>query len=205
MRKIFLVFVICFCVIAVKAQIGYQVSLLNSATGEPRANITVRALVEITDAKGGVVYSGSQNATSNDFGVLALTVGDKRLFDKLDTGKLPLYISVSVDGILIGKSQILNVPVACVAEKIKSSFVKEDIEGTWIAIEPYSRKKVCNFDNQGTYVLDCYEKEELYDQYKGVFEIDGNNLYLYSIDGGMSMLRWYDIAIYSSSLKFDKK
>ena len=33
-----------------QAQIGYQVSLLNSATGEPRANVLVAAEVTITNS-----------------------------------------------------------------------------------------------------------------------------------------------------------
>lgn len=102
------------------AQIGYQVSLLNTATGEPRANVTVNARVEITDSKDNILFSGTQQATSNDFGVLQLTVGDADTFSKADTGNMPFFISVTVDGMLIGKSQILSVPVAEVANKLKS-------------------------------------------------------------------------------------
>ncbi|OKZ26360.1 MAG: hypothetical protein BHV84_07510 [Prevotella sp. AG:487_50_53] len=47
------------------AQVGYQVSLLNTATGEPRANTTVNAKVEITDSQDNVIFSGTQQATSN--------------------------------------------------------------------------------------------------------------------------------------------
>ena len=114
-----------------KAQIGYQVSLLNKATGEPRANTTVNATITITDSQDGIVYTGTQRATSNDFGVLSLAVGNADTFQKVDTGKLPLYISVSVDGTLIGKTQILSVPVAEVANRLKSSFTKENLIGTW--------------------------------------------------------------------------
>ena len=42
-----------------KAQIGYQVSLLNKATGEPRANTTVNATITITDSQDGIVYTGT--------------------------------------------------------------------------------------------------------------------------------------------------
>ena len=61
---------------AAAAQVGYQVSLLNTATGEPRANTAVNAKVEITDSQENIIFSGTQKATSNDFGVLQLTVGD---------------------------------------------------------------------------------------------------------------------------------
>ena len=113
------------------AQVGYQVSLLNTATGEPRANTTVNAKVEITDSQDNVIFSGTQQATSNDFGVLQLSVGDADTFNKADTGKMPFFISVTVDGLLIGKSQILSVPVAEVANRMKSSFTMDDLLGTW--------------------------------------------------------------------------
>ena len=110
---------------AAAAQVGYQVSLLNTATGEPRANTAVNAKVEITDSQDNIIFSGTQKATSNDFGVLQLTVGDAETFSKADTGKMPFFISVTVDGLLIGKSQILSVPVAEVANKVKSTFSLE--------------------------------------------------------------------------------
>ena len=101
---------------AAQAQIGYQVSLLNTATGEPRANVTVNAQVTITDSQDNTIYTGSQQATTNDFGVLSLAVGDANTFANADTGKMPFFISVSVDGTLIGRSQILFKGVVRVAE-----------------------------------------------------------------------------------------
>lgn len=132
MKKILYIVVASISMIATsaKAQIGYQVSLLNTATGEPRAGVTVDANITITDSKGGVVHTSTQRATTNDFGVLSLTVGDADTFKKVDTGKLPFFIAVAVDGTLIGKSQILSVPVAEIANKVASSFTLEDLVGT---------------------------------------------------------------------------
>ena len=113
-----------------RAQIGYQVSLLNTATGEPRAGVTVNAAVTITDVADKVVYSGSQQVTSNDFGVLSLVVGNADTFANADYSKLPFFISVSVDGTLIGKSQILSVPVAEYAKRT-GELTKEKLVGTW--------------------------------------------------------------------------
>ena len=53
--------------LAVHAQIGYQVSLLNSKTGESHVNETVSVKIEITDSEGSMIYSANQNATTNDF------------------------------------------------------------------------------------------------------------------------------------------
>ena len=129
LTSLFLLFA--FVMIA-QAQVGYQVSLLNTATGEPRANVTVNAQVTITDSQDKTIYNGTQKATSNDFGVLSLTVGDANTFAEAGTSKWPLFISVTVDGTLIGKSQILSVPIAEVANNLKSSFTKEDLIGTWV-------------------------------------------------------------------------
>lgn len=192
-----------------KAQVGYQVSLLNKATGEPRANTTVNATITITDSQDGIVYTGTQRATSNDFGVLSLAVGNADTFQKVDTGKMPLFISVSVDGTLIGKTQILSVPMAEVASKLKSSFTKEDLLGTWkMSYTDYGKthyeavtfssndsferiyKIIYNDGSYAPYVI----------TYPGTYEIEGNTIFLYYPStltdpkgkSGCDILRWHD-------------
>ena len=114
------------------AQIGYQVSLLNSATGQPRAGETVTVDIKLTNCENTTVYTTQQKATSNDFGVLSLSVGDAKTFDELDWNKLPLYIEVSIDGVLIAKSQVLSVPVAEYAKKSGFVLTKELLASkTW--------------------------------------------------------------------------
>lgn len=105
------------CGVTSYAQIGYQVSLLNSATGEPRANETVSVSVAITNSEDTQIFSSTQSATTNDFGVLSLQIGNSTTFDNVDWSKLPLFISATVDGVMVGKSQILNVPVAEAAKR----------------------------------------------------------------------------------------
>lgn len=189
------------------AQIGYQVSLLNTATGEPRANVTVNVRVEITDSKDNILFSGTQQATSNDFGVLQLTVGDADTFSKADTGNMPFFISVTVDGMLIGKSQILSVPVAEVANKLKSSFTIDDLLGTWGNVnDNYNAKnsRMYVFYKNGT--VDYIEKEydgTYTDSYN--YEIDGNNIYIYDNHGLQSRIRFIKGAIYSESYEFSKQ
>ena len=89
MRKI-LLFVFLLWTEFIYAQIGYQVSLLNSATGQPRAGETVTVDIKLTNSENATVYTTQQKATSNDFGVLSLSVGDANTFDELDWNKLPL-------------------------------------------------------------------------------------------------------------------
>lgn len=170
---------------AAAAQVGYQVSLLNTATGEPRANTAVNAKVEITDSQDNIIFSGTQKATSNDFGVLQLTVGDAETFSKADTGKMPFFISVTVDGLLIGKSQILSVPVAEVANKVKSTFSIDELVGTWVFKAPDEETNfffIFNKDMTMTYSYGDYQGEILYtDDY--LYEIDGNTIYCYLTSG----------------------
>ena len=113
------------------AQIGYQVSLLNDSTGEPRANVSVEAEVTITNSDDEEIYKGTQRATSNDFGVIQLTVGNQSTFKDVDWSKLPFFIEVSVDGTVIGKSQILTVPIAEAAKYLAPGIDIDDLVGTW--------------------------------------------------------------------------
>ena len=105
-----LIFAIAPCYIS--AQIGYQVTVLDTATGEPRANESISATITITDAAGGTICSDVKTATTDEFGVLSLEVGNSDTFADVDWNKLPLYISATVDGVMIGRTQVLSVPVA---------------------------------------------------------------------------------------------
>jgi len=141
MKKILFSMLFCMGVFSgVKAQIGYQVSLLNTATGEPRANVTVNATVTITNSKNEVIYTGTQTATSNDFGVLSLTVGNADTFKNVDFSKLPFFIEVDVDGQMIGKSQILNVPVAEAAKTLVPVLSMDELCNKEWSVYRYSGK-----------------------------------------------------------------
>ena len=168
--------------IAANAQIGYQVALLSSATGEPRANETVNAKVEITDAKNNLVHSETQSATTNDFGILSLVVGNEKTFENVATDNtLPLYISVTVGGTLIGKSQILSVPVAEVAKKLKSDISLDELCGKRWNVSDH---QYITFYKDGTCVHN-------FDSQTGntTYEIEGNTIYVYNY--------WYSGAPYN--------
>ena len=212
-----LFFLFAFVMIA-QAQVGYQVSLLNTATGEPRANVTVNAQVTITDSQNKTIYNGTQKATSNDFGVLSLTVGDANTFAEAGTSKWPLFISVIVDGTLIGKSQILSVPVAEVANSVKSSFTKEDLIGTWNGAyewgdncqECFTYRFKENGEVEHTYFNQC----GIIDTYtqKGEYEISGNSVFIYVKSRNTNFrklsqveLSWYKSKLYRNDLEFTKE
>ena len=127
MKRITLFLATAFCVANLSAQIGYQVSLLNTATGVPRANETVTCLIELSNTDG-VFYTQTQTVTTNDFGVLSLQIGNETTFQSTDATKLPLFVSVTVDGTLVGKSQILSVPLA---ENLRPFATGNDLFRTW--------------------------------------------------------------------------
>lgn len=114
-------------IMCAKAQIGYQVSLLNTATGEARANETVTVTVSLSNSAGEIFYSETKQSTTNDFGVLSLTVGNADTFKNVDLTKMPFYIEVTANGVMIGKSQMLSVPVAEVAKQVAPI----DVIGKW--------------------------------------------------------------------------
>lgn len=181
-----------------QAQIGYQVSLLNTATGEPKANVTVNVQVTITDSQGKTVCSETKQATSNDFGVLSLTVGKEDTFKNADSGALPFFIAVSVDGKLISKSQILSVPMAEIAGKLKSSFTKEDLLGTWKSIDDENGSSILVFFQDNTGRRQASGMANYDDKFE--YEIEGNSIYMFyhdKYDGDKcTEVRWRNGVLY---------
>ncbi len=166
-------------IVCAKAQIGYQISLLNTATGEPRANETVTVSVSLSNSVGQVFYSETKSATTNDFGVLSLTIGNADTFKNVDITKMPFYIEVTANGVIIGKSQILSVPVAEVAKQL-APMDRTLYLGTW-RNEGY-KDDTLTFTEDGTVIRKTYWSsedgesgcdEEVYEYF-----VDGNAIYI---------------------------
>lgn len=160
------------------AQIGYQVSLLNKTTGKPRANVTVDAEVTITNSEDEEIYKGTQRATSNDLGVVQLKVGNQGTFKDVNWNKLPFFIEVSVDGTVIGKSQILTVPIAEAAKYLAPGIDIDDLVGTWSWKDTYCEEDIqIVFSKDGMGILtnkyggNVSSKDFSYD-------IEGKNIYV---------------------------
>ena len=171
------------------AQIGYQVSLLNDSTGEPRANVSVEAEVTITNSDDEEIYKGTQRATSNDFGVIQLTVGNQSTFKDVDWSKLPFFIEVSVDGTVIGKSQILTVPIAEAAKKLVPAITPEDLKGSW------SEQRKEYVEHVYTFNIDYtgYDKDEAE---SFTYQIEGNNVLVYESDKTLLYFRYHEGLLY---------
>lgn len=151
-------------------QIGYQVSVLDQATGVPRANENVSVLIELSNSAGEVILAESKSAVTNDFGVVSLQIGSESTFAGMDWSKLPLFISATVDGVLIGKSQVLTVPVAEYAKQTGTLTIEELCGKKW----SYNGNSY-SFHKNGTF---NYITE--FDSTQGHYEIEGNNVYLRS-------------------------
>lgn len=135
---------------AAQAQIGYQVTILDNATGEPRANETISATITISDAAGGTICSDVKTATTDEFGVLSLEVGNSSSFANVNWSKLPLYISATVDGVMIGRTQVLSVPVAEHA-KHYGTLTKEILcNSSWTCKSKVGSKRI-SFSSSGSY------------------------------------------------------
>ena len=146
------------------AQIGYQVAVVDQTTGEPKVNTSVSVTVTITDNACAEITKTTQSATTNDFGVVSLQIGNESTFADTDWSKLPLWISATVDGVSLGKTQILTVPVAEHAKHTGSLTVKK-LVGKWTT-DIYSIR----FNSSGSYTFEVKDGST----YHGKYEIDGN-------------------------------
>lgn len=187
-------------IVGVKAQIGYQISLLNTATGEARANETVTVSVSLSNNANEVFYSETKSATTNDFGVLSLSIGNADTFKNVDLSKMPFFIEVTANGVMIGKSQMLSVPVAEVAKQL-APIDKEKIIGTWTA------------NNNGTALSLVIKENGQYEKVNGIYTLSGtyfivgNNLnFIWSEKGstGVSTYVYYDERLYGGYETYTK-
>jgi hypothetical protein len=192
-------------VMGAKAQMGYQISLLNTATGEPRANETVTVSVSLSNNANEVFYTETKSATTNDFGVLSLSIGNADTFKEVDLSKMPFFIEVTANGVMIGKSQMLSVPIAEVAKQVAPVDI-DLLVGTWKGVSlykdyciiqypedhEYEYEYILKINNDRTFSYEEYGYSYINNSYVWklersfsgeIFEIAGNRLYLYMPDG----------------------
>lgn len=184
MKKVSLLLLCMFAsIVGVKAQIGYQISLLNTATGEPRANETVTVSVSLSNNANEVFYSETKSATTNDFGVLSLSIGNADTFKNVDLSKMPFFIEVTANGVMIGKSQMLSVPVAEVAKRM-APIDKKLLSKTWsyshMGAQLYHDTITFDLDGTGRYVR---ENGASNPSYSFTYKIDGNFIYVHYPSG----------------------
>lgn len=73
-------------------------------------------IIEITLLQGGAdgnqIFSETHNTHTNEFGLINLQIGSVNSISEIDWNQGDIYISISVDGTLMGVTQLLSVPFA---------------------------------------------------------------------------------------------
>ena len=170
------------------AQIGYQVSLLDQETGVPRANEYVTVQIDLTDNEGNTICSENKSATTNEFGIISLSIGNENTFDSMDWSKLPLWISATVDGIIIGKSQVLNIPVAEYAKRTGTLTKELLCSKTWSGNNGSIKLSYSFFPNGTCFYT--YQREDGAGTVYGTYEIDNNLIFLFDDKGVVETFRY---------------
>lgn len=163
--------------VAAHAQIGYQVTLLNSADGTPRANEIVSVTVKITNKEGKVICESTSNETTDKFGLLSLSVGDSSTFDNVDFTKSPFFIEATVDSIIVGRTQILSVPIAEYAKRTGALTVEKLCSKDWGSGDGYY-KSTLHFSPDGKFTDTSENTDDDGNKhtyvYTGTYEISGD-------------------------------
>ena len=108
---------------------NYQ-AVLRDASGNILANQNIEIQVDILQgsASGSAILSETHSTTTNNFGLVNLTVGSISSTDlsNIDWTDGPFFIQISVDGTVMGTSQLLSVPFAMHAITVENDAVEDD-------------------------------------------------------------------------------
>ncbi len=108
---------------------NYQ-AVLRDASGNILANQNIDIQVDILQgsASGSAIFSENHSTTTNNFGLVNLTVGSISSTDlsNIDWTDGPFFIQISVDGTIMGTSQLLSVPFAIHAITVENDAVEDD-------------------------------------------------------------------------------
>ena len=93
---------------------NYQ-AVIRDSGGELKMNQSVSIDFEILDASDVAVYSESHTATTNDYGLVTLVIGQGTTsddFSAIDWGNGTYSVNVKIDGTDMGTAQLWSVPYA---------------------------------------------------------------------------------------------
>lgn len=131
MKKIFSLFVFIFVCLTINSQapesFRYQ-ALLKSSDGSPRASVAVVVKIDILKGSttGTSVYTESHNVTTTSTGLINLDLGggtpSNGTFAAIDWSAGPYFVQITVDGTLMGTSQLLSVPYSLYSKKAGNGF-----------------------------------------------------------------------------------
>ncbi len=112
---------------------NYQ-AVLRDASGEPLASeeVVVDLAIMQGSVEGEEVFSETHTVSTNEFGLINLQVGSEATLEGIDWSADDFFIQVSVDGTIMGSSQLLSVPFALHSATSGDAFSGdyEDLENT---------------------------------------------------------------------------
>jgi hypothetical protein len=122
MKKLFLSAFILLLKFSLSAQapeyFNYQ-AVIRNPDGTPRPGELVSIQLELLNdpLEGSAVYMESHQVRTDVRGLVQLKVGDGTFFNEIDWERGPYFLSISVDGVHMGTSQLLSVPYALYARR----------------------------------------------------------------------------------------
>jgi len=122
--------IVALCTFAQTPQSFNYQAVLRDASGNILANQNIEIQVDILQgsASGSAIFSENHSTTTNNFGLVNLTVGSISSTDlsNIDWTDGPFFIQISVDGTIMGTSQLLSVPFAMHAITVENDAVEDD-------------------------------------------------------------------------------
>ncbi len=122
--------IVALCTFAQTPQSFNYQAVLRDASGNILANQNIEIQVDILQgsASGSAIFSENHSTTTNNFGLVNLTVGSisSTNFSSIDWTDGPFFIQISVDGTVMGTSQLLSVPFAMHAITVENDAVEDD-------------------------------------------------------------------------------
>ncbi len=99
---------------------NYQ-AIIRDANGNVQANTNVTIAIEILQGStsGATVYNETHTTSTNAYGLVTLQIGsiNPSNFSTINWSNTPFFLKISVDGTIIGISQLMSVPLAIHAKE----------------------------------------------------------------------------------------
>ncbi|NVO10090.1 MAG: hypothetical protein HXX16_09035, partial [Bacteroidales bacterium] len=115
---------------------NYQ-AIIRDANGNVKANSNVTIAIEILQGStsGTVVYNETHATSTNAYGLVNLQIGsiNPSNFSTINWSNAPFFMRISVDGAIIGTSQLLSVPFALHAKEAEIYSETDPVFGASIA------------------------------------------------------------------------
>ena len=135
---------------------NYQ-AVLRHEGGEPIVSEEVQLGIAILEGspEGTEVFTETHHVTTNEFGLISIHIGSESSLEGIDWGSGNYFIEVSVDGSIMGTSQLLSVPFALHSHTSADAFSGDyhDLENTpdldhFVAIDAPAQGDMLYFDGE---------------------------------------------------------